>query len=749
MKMKKALIGALSASMLLSAAVSSVPTGLGGIIKADALTEDERLDYIDDEVKIEYTVSPAGAAIRNIIFFKKQEEYTIPEKIDGHRVIELAESSLASEKDVEGLIVPKCVRYIRGGAFSGSDFKWIRFENPDIYIDIDYFNIGTSTQLIGYTGSDVEVFCVRNWRNFVAIDQQVTDGTVNGILYMDGVAVTGSVDAEAEDIVIPEEINGLPVVCIQYGAFMDNSSIKSVVIPSSVKNIRFNAFSDCPNLEKVTLENGIEELGESVFSGCPALKEITIPESVKNIGANAFSDCPNLEKVELPETVDVTGGNAFRNTPWFESVADKSGITVVGGVLLDGHGFEGGELVIPDGVKVIGDGAFSGMENITSLTVPEGVSKIGANAFADCSGLESVTLPDSLSDIGYGAFSGCKLLKRVSLGSGLKNIESNSFEKCVSLTDIVLPDTVEQIGYSAFKDCTSLEKVNIPGSVKSIRSNAFSGCTSLTDIDFSQFESAETDMNIFYNVPWLEAEKKKSEMVIAGKMVLDGTQCTGDITIPDGIVAIAGYAFKDSGITSVTFPETTTVFGFGAFASCNELTEFTIPDGTEKISSGMFSGCNSLKKVNIPESVKTIDNGAFLFCSGLTEFTVPVQVEAVIRAFEYCDHLKTITIENPDCIVTGDSENFLAMPMNTTVRGYAGSNAYWFARYSGRKFETIYTLGDINNDGEINISDAVVLQKWLNGGTEPMYNWQAADFTGDEVVNMFDLVLLKQKITEN
>jgi len=54
-------------------------------------------------------------------------------------------------------------------------------------------------------------------------------------------------------------------------------------------------------------------------------------------------------------------------------------------------------------------------------------------------------------------------------------------------------------------------------------------------------------------------------------------------------------------------------------------------------------------------------------------------------------------------------------------------------------------MGDVNQDGEFHVADVIMLQKWLLGkGT--LTNWKAADFTGDEIINIFDLILMKREL---
>lgn len=58
--------------------------------------------------------------------------------------------------------------------------------------------------------------------------------------------------------------------------------------------------------------------------------------------------------------------------------------------------------------------------------------------------------------------------------------------------------------------------------------------------------------------------------------------------------------------------------------------------------------------------------------------------------------------------------------------------------------------GDVNADGKFDISDVVLLQKWLLGVSDvTLPNWKVADFCEDEKLNVLDLCMMKRKLVEN
>ena len=108
---------------------------------------------------------------------------------------------------------------------------------------------------------------------------------------------------DEEHLVIPEEIphHKVPsecgfillhdidrVVSIDSFAFRDNLTIKSVVLPDTVRGIDVMAFYGCRNLERIVIPEGVIRILDRAFMGCDHLQSVTIPASVTYIGEAAF-----------------------------------------------------------------------------------------------------------------------------------------------------------------------------------------------------------------------------------------------------------------------------------------------------------------------------------------------------------------------------------------------------------------------------------------------------------------------------
>lgn len=133
---------------------------------------------------------------------------------------------------------------------------------------------------------------------------------------------------------------------------------------------------------------------------------------------------------------------------------------------LDYYRGEGGDIVIPNYVKSIGDNAFVENFSTTNIFIPEGVTSIGRSAFYYNDHLISVSIPSTVTQIGKSAFARCERLREVVIPEGVTVIRESCFDGCKALTSVQLPSTVTGIEDYAFYDCEKLERIAVPQGVQ-------------------------------------------------------------------------------------------------------------------------------------------------------------------------------------------------------------------------------------------------------------------------------------------
>ncbi len=372
-------------------------------------------------------------------------------------------------------------------------------------------------------------------------------------------------EGKAGSYTIPNSITS-----IGDGAFMFCTSLTNVIIPSRVTRIRQEAFWGCRGLTSVTIPNSVITIGDSGFFGCTGLTSLMIPNSVLSIGGAAFSGCHSLTNVVIPNRVTSIGAFTFSDCTSLTSVTIPSGVTSIG----DGAFSECTSLTsvtIPKSVTSIGDQAFGGCTSLTTITVDalnsfyRSVDGIlfsrSQTMLITCPGGKtgSYTIPNSVTAIGEWAFSGCTNLTSVTIPNSVISIGGRAFANS-RLTYVMIPDSVTAIGEWAFSGCTSLTGVTLGDSVTTIGNSVFYACTNLTRI------TVNTNNPDYSSVDGVLFNRSQTKLV----------QCpggkAGSYTIPNSITVIGEWAFSGcTSLTSVTIPNSVIAIGEWAFSSCTSL----------------------------------------------------------------------------------------------------------------------------------------------------------------------------------
>ena len=233
---------------------------------------------------------------------------------------------------------------------------------------------------------------------------------------------------------------------------------------------------------------------------------------------------------------------------------------------------------------------------VTAAEIPDeiqgvAVTAIGMDAFYTCDRLTRVSMGKNVTCIGDFAFYLCGELESVTMGSALTQIGEYAFSGCVKLKSVEIPEGVSCIGSYAFEDCMDLVNITVPDSVTSMGSMVF------TNSGYSKEESNWVEGVLYIGNHLLEAK----------------TSLSGEYTIRDKTVTVAGYAFREcKELTKLTIPHTVVSIYDFAFGTCSNLEEVYYT-GTEEMWDAIAIGTSNEPLLN-----------AKLYFASVQEMEIPI-----------------------------------------------------------------------------------------------------------------------------
>lgn len=413
-------------------------------------------------------------------------------------------------KSLESITIPESVFRIERLAFSGCDkLQNIKLpEREDIKIAENAFGKEVKCEVkdeggASYIGTVYNNKTDRGWASIRPADKTDMEG----------------------DVIVPSYVEyegkNYPVTVIERHSFA-SKRMKTVTLPDTVVRIEESAFENCQWLREVYLGKSLQRIGDSAFRGCKWLIYMPLPETVIQVGYQALKDTRMLEY--------------------------KNGVVYLDHVLYGYKGYlpEHSYIEVREGTTVIADSAFNSRleygkdySNLEGVVLPKGMKRIGENAFSTCKNLSYVVLPKSIEYIGRYSFEkdiktvsvprrkpqktrevedcpkganiieetdrytldvNCVLtfkedvtlikdeefkgrddIKKVILPATVDSVGEYSFARCTSLREVVFSEGVRWIWRSAFASCDKLKKVQLPSTIEHICSSAFTCCKGLKE----------------------------------------------------------------------------------------------------------------------------------------------------------------------------------------------------------------------------------------------------------------------------
>ena len=271
-------------------------------------------------------------------------------------------------------------------------------------------------------------------------------------------------------LIIPAEINGIPVMTIRAAGFVPKisytkSEVEEIVLPVTIQYIGSTAFANMAHLSKLAIPSSVISLGRNAFLSCCGLESITIPGSVSSIGPGCFKACTNLKTVDIQGNgLKKIDNEAFVRCKSLQYIDLPASLASIGEKVFYNSGLR--SLRVPGGCTLKSRALMNAtklkkvvFENRSNDALP----LAGGFTFANCRNLLKVYLPKQAPKypVYNGTFSGCNKLKAVYRTDNIDAIWNNAFDGCDALTSITVPAGIEKVTYNAFANFTGLKKLRV------------------------------------------------------------------------------------------------------------------------------------------------------------------------------------------------------------------------------------------------------------------------------------------------
>ena len=405
--------------------------------------------------------------------------------------------------------------------------------------------------------------------------------------------------------------------------------------------------------------------------------EVTVPSSIDGytvVGIQSFHSeegysTPNkfVTKVILPDTVTYIADDAFYDDDDWDSETHS----------------QLREIVLPEGLKTIGERAFFHNYYLQKVEIPASVTEIGEGAFAACTNLSSIVFKGENTFLhggafgarvgyGVGSFAGKlnelyrnwlyddsasdfliwqgQLLaykgtsKTPVIPDSVKTIGAEAF-RGADITGVTIPSGVQEIGSYAFYDCEALTAADIPGSAALIGDNAFSGCTALKSLTLH--EGLQT----------------------LGYSAFRDCEALTSVVLPEGLTECMGCVFYDcEALTQISFPGSLTRITLGDIGETEYY--YALPDNAEIYCGSVFLGYKSdyPAKVTVRPGTKTVYLEYYL--QGVNELVLPDGLKSLTIQYagaEYCGITKLTVPESVDYIDIHGMSNLTEIQLPQTA----------------------------------------------------------------------------------
>lgn len=334
------------------------------------------------------------------------------------------------------------------------------------------------------------------------------------------------------------------------------TDLTEFIAPDSLTDVWAYAFKDCGALSAVELKN-VRSVGDGAFGNCTALRSIRLSDKMTELSDHIFDGCSSLADIDMPDKPIAVSFSVFNGTAYYNEPSNwENGVLYVDGYLIAvSKDFAPlTEYTVKDGTIVIADDAFSGVgysSKLKKMTLPTGLYRIGKYAFSKLFSLTEINIPDTVRSIGYGAFSGTGYDADTNYINGglyignwlvaVNNVAMTSFTvqegtvgvadgkdtslfptRAQKITVLELPSSLRYIGSRSFARLRITE-LRLPSELQTLGNGAFASCSALNTVNLGDCSGLESI-----------GEKAFSEAAIS------------EITIPESVVSVGELVFNNN-----------------------------------------------------------------------------------------------------------------------------------------------------------------------------------------------------------
>lgn len=380
---------------------------------------------------------------------------------------------------------------------------------------------------------------------------------------------------------------------------------------------------------------------------------ITVPTSYRNvfitrIATKAFNNVDGLKNVIIPNTVKVIENGAF----WYCDDIEEISVPFIGESVTSSNSWFGWifgasscnvqygfiplafkSVTVLNGAVKIPDYAFYKCSQIEEIKMPSSVTEIGMYSFSDCLGLKEFTITENLRWISFSPFRNCLNLKRVNV----ENVDS--------LFDIYCVDEALFVnGADMYYDGKIVSEISIPRGVESV-SAILKGCTSIKKIYVPN--SVCNFGQSAFSLPCLETvifESGNKTTEIGNVFEKCKSLKSIDLSSLTELQKITDTFYNCTLLDEIILPNSINDIGVRTFSK-TAIEEFVLPENIEYIGDDCFLSCEKLKEIVIPIGVVSIGKNAFYDCVLLEKVILPETIVSIgSQAFSGCASLESIVI---------------------------------------------------------------------------------------------------------